>query len=116
MSDPIEPTAAVRADRRGKDRRASKRRDGEGADKRQTGSNLPVPVGPSRRAAADPEPTAESGAAIFTAQLLGQDGQKRGLRGGQPVLDSARSAYLEAEWSGRDDRRIRAGRITKTKI
>ena len=116
MSDPIDKAGGVRAERRNKDRRSSKRRDGEGSDKRQTGSNLPVPVSSSRPASADPGPTAESGAAIFTAQLLGQDGQKRGLRGGQPVLDTARSAYLEAEWSGRGDRRIRAGRFTKTKI
>lgn len=36
----------------------------------------------------------------FAAHLLGQDGQRRGLRGGAPVLAAARSAYLEAEYSG----------------
>jgi hypothetical protein len=54
--------------------------------------------------------------AAFAAQLLGQGGQKRGLRGGRETLDKARSAYLEAEWSGPADRRLRAGRITKTEI
>lgn len=62
---------------------------------------------------AQPEP--RKGASV-EAQILGQDGQKRGLRGGKPVLDQARSAYLGAEWSGRADRRPRQGVITKTEI
>ena len=41
----------------------------------------------------------------YTAQLLGQDGARRGLRGGRPVLDQAHSAYLGSEWSGSADRR-----------
>lgn len=52
----------------------------------------------------------------FSAQLLGQGGQKRGLKGGKPVLDTARSAYLEAEWSGPDDRRLSAGRLMKVTL
>jgi hypothetical protein len=47
---------------------------------------------------------------------MGQGGQRRGLRGGPETLDKARSAYLEAEWSGPADRRVRTGRITKTEI
>ncbi len=54
--------------------------------------------------------------AAFAAQLLGQGGQKRGLRGGPETLDKARSSYLGAEWSGVADRRPPAGRITKTEI
>ena len=54
--------------------------------------------------------------AAFAAQLLGQGGQKRGLRGGAETLDKARNAYMEAEWSGPADRRLRTGRITKTDI
>ena len=50
------------------------------------------------------------------AHLLGQDGQKRGLKGGQEVLEKARSTYLEREYSGRFDRRPRKGRITKTEV
>ena len=34
--------------------------------------------------------------------------------GGPKVLEAARSAYLEAEWSGPNDRRARTGKITKT--
>ena len=55
-------------------------------------------------------------AGAFDAQYLGQDGVKRGLRGGQEVLDTARAAYLETEYSGRNDRRPAKGRITKTEI
>jgi hypothetical protein len=54
--------------------------------------------------------------AAFEAQVLGQPGIKRGLRGGQPVLDHARSAYLEAEYSGPADRRPPSGVITKRDI
>ena len=50
------------------------------------------------------------------AQLLGQGGQKRGLKGGQEVLEKARATYLEREFSGRFDRRPRKGKITKTEV
>jgi hypothetical protein len=52
----------------------------------------------------------------YAAQLLGQDGQRRGLRGGAPVLDAARSAYLGAEYSGENDRRPLSGLIAKKAI
>jgi len=52
----------------------------------------------------------------YAAQLLGQDGQKRGLRGGAPVLDAARSAYLGAEYCGEHDRRPPRGLIMRTAI
>jgi hypothetical protein len=48
--------------------------------------------------------------------MLGQDGQKRGLRAGQPAIDAARSAYSQIEWSGAQDRRRRSGRAAQTKI
>jgi len=48
------------------------------------------------------------------AHLIAQGARVRGLRGGQPTLDAARSAYLGAEWSGPNDRRAHAGQITKT--
>ena len=48
------------------------------------------------------------------AHLIAQGARTRGLRGGQQVLETARSAYLEAEYSGPNDRRAHAGRITKT--
>ena len=66
----------------------------------------PAPVSPPRR----------SGFATFAAHLMGQSGQKRGLRGGQEVLDSARSTYLGTEYSGEADRRPKAGLLKKTAI
>lgn len=52
----------------------------------------------------------------FAAQVMGQPGQKRGLKGGQPVLTAARAAYLETEHSGQHDRRPPVGRKTRTEI
>ncbi len=54
--------------------------------------------------------------AAFTAQMMGQTGARRGLKGGPPVLKQARSAYLETEYSGPNDRRPPTGLIRKTKI
>ena len=65
------------------------------------------PASPAARPSADP---------AFSAQLMGQDGQKRGLKGGAPVLDAARSTYLGREYSGSNERRPTAGKTTKTEI
>lgn len=73
------------------------------------GTNLPVVAGPL-------SPREELAGAAVEAQILGQDGQKRGLRGGKPVLDQARSAYMGAEWSGAHDRRPKRGLFTKTEV
>ncbi len=54
--------------------------------------------------------------ATFTAQMIGQTGVRRGLKGGPPVLKQARSAYLETEFSGPNDRRPPAGLLRKTEI
>jgi hypothetical protein len=66
------------------------------------------------RAAVPPAP--EPGASAFVAQQMGQIGQKRGLRGGPPVLDAARSAYLGTEYSGAAERRPTTGKTAKTDI
>lgn len=63
----------------------------------------------------EPEPPKASEAA-YAAQVMGQGGQKRGLRGGKETLDRARATYLETEYSGPADRRLASGRITKTEI
>ena len=94
------------------------RRDGP-KDRRADGaarSNLPVPIegsGPPRVVAEKPgfDQVAE-----FSAQLIGQGGAKRGLRGGPETLDKARNSYLGTEWSGDADRRPPTGRITKTDV
>ncbi len=86
-------------------------------------SNLPVPVNPPAPSPEDasrtervPAPGEPARTGVFTAQLFGQDGRRRGLRGGQPVIEAARSAYLEAEYSGPNDRRPPKGLLTRTKI
>ncbi len=58
----------------------------------------------------------EAGSSAFTAQRLGEGGQRRGLRGGAPVIRTAREAYLEAEWSGASDRRMAKGGLTRKRI
>jgi hypothetical protein len=115
MTGPIDPIRRAQptrrmADRRGDERRAAERR---AAASDAEARNLPVPAGPVHDHEPKPPPM---GPGAFSAQLMGQGGDKRGLRGGPPVLQSARSAYLEAEFSGPRDRRVRKGRIAKTEI
>lgn len=69
------------------------------------------PLAPPR-----PQASRRNPYAAFAAHLMGQAGQKRGLRGGQEVLDTARSTYLGTEFSGPADRRPKAGLIKKTDI
>jgi len=76
-------------------------------------SAFPVITEPSADEPAPPQPV---GPAAFAAQVMGQGGQKRGLRGGPETLDHARTTYLETEWSGPADRRPAPGRIAKTEI
>jgi hypothetical protein len=52
----------------------------------------------------------------FAAQLIGQDGAKRGLRAGPELIDNATSLYNRTEWSGARDRRAPAGGQAKTRI
>lgn len=63
-----------------------------------------------------PPPPRRDGFAAFAAHIMGQSGQKRGLRGGQEVLDTARSTYLGTEYSGPADRRPPTGLLKKTNI
>jgi hypothetical protein len=111
MTDPIDAPRPVAGERRQTARRHSDPAppplvDGERA-------NFPVLTdAPKERN--DPEPDHGGGPEVFAAQVMGQDGQKRGLRGGPPVLNQARAAYLGAEYSGRRDRRPPVGKTTKT--
>jgi hypothetical protein len=107
--DPIRRTGPVRRVR------ASEARPVQAApdfDERQ----LPVPLEPQAESAPPPTGGHPATAAGFAAQLLGQDGQKRGLRGGPATLDAANSSYTRTEWSGAADRRAKAGRGAKTEI
>lgn len=80
-------------------------------------ANLPAPVGPLRIHDRTDGPRAggrPASDAAFDAHLMGQDGRKRGLKGGPPVLKAARVAYLETEYSGAEDRRAPLGRAART--
>ena len=73
-------------------------------------AGLPAPCGPAADTqGGDPHPGRTRPEAGFAAQMLGAAGQRRGLKGGAPVLQAARRAYLEAEWSGPGDRRAGRG-------
>lgn len=108
-------------DRRSGDRRGpSRRKAAPEADKTEPGRDL-VPVGDrmdhdttARREPRPADPTQAD--AAFAAQIMGQQGQKRGLRGGAPVLDAARTTYLKAEYVGEKDRRPAAGSVKKTEL
>ncbi|MBI1406524.1 MAG: hypothetical protein GC145_10410 [Caulobacter sp.] len=109
--DPIRPYGDRRQfRRRGEDQAAA------APETPQGGTNLPVPApaGPHARERHSPPPL--DGQAAFSAQLLGQPGVRRGLRGGSEVIDAARSAYLETEYSGPSDRRPSKGLLKKTEI
>lgn len=77
-------------------------------------ANLPVPVDPAVDGA--PGAAGPGGFTEFAAHVLGQPGQKRGLRGGRETLKAARSVYLETEYSGTADRRPPKGLIKKREI
>lgn len=110
MSGPVDP---VRAFERRQIRRRSE--DGTRPAAADGGTNVPALIeGAHAEELADPAPAQAQ--SIFAAQMYGQTGQKRGLRGGQPVFDAARAAYLETEYSGPDDRRPAKGLLRKTDI
>jgi len=128
MTDNVRPVSAVSPrDRRAAERRATERR---GADvgtggKAASPSRDLVPVGEVEdqpRDAADPagaaraRPETPGSAAAFAAQLMGQGGQRNGIKGGPPVLDAARSTYLGAEYSGEKERRPPVGTAKRTDI
>jgi hypothetical protein len=77
-------------------------------------AQLPVLIEPPVATARPQRAERRQGDVEFSAQLIGQDGQRRGLRGGSPVLEQARSTYNRIEWSGARDRRARKGRQAKT--
>jgi len=110
MTSPIDPIR-----RAAHLRRAQRGRVEDAADAGDLGDHtLPVPyAGPVET---PPPPGSSDAAAAFSAHILGQDGQKRGLRGGPAVLDAAKSAYGRTEWSGSADRRARRGGSTRTEI
>jgi hypothetical protein len=103
MSEPSQPS----------DRRQGERR---GVEAPAAAPNAQLPVVAGSRRSEEPREAPRRGSGAFAAQILGQGGQKRGLRGGPETLDHARATYLETEWSGPADRRPSPGQITKTEI
>lgn len=111
MSDTIDPVSPAGPDRRTRNRRTRWRRAVEAND----AETAMVTIGPDAPAPTPGSPPVEP-AAAFATQLLGQPGQKRGLRGGPETLEKARLAYLDAVWRGRRDRRIARGVATVTDV
>jgi hypothetical protein len=110
MSSSIDPIR--RAARLRRAARIATERAGQAYEPDRTGA--PVPLDAPQPAT--PRAEIPPNGAVFDAQLLGQDGQKRGLRAGPAAIDSASATYNRIEWSGAKDRRARKGRIAKTEI
>ena len=117
MSDDVRPISAVQP----RERRSSQRRGEERRAEAMQARREVVPVEPAVDHATSPArpaptPPVDASPAAFAAQLLGQSGQKRGLKGGPPVLGAARNTYLGAEYSGPSERRPQPGKATDTDI
>lgn len=116
MADEVRPVGPVqrRAERRDADRRAAERRAGS-QSRALVPADFPAEAAepPARPA---PVPPADASAAAFAAQIMGQTGQRRGLKGGPPVLDAARSTYLGRAYSGSAERRPKPGKATDTDV
>ncbi|PZR31268.1 hypothetical protein [Caulobacter segnis] len=108
MTGPIDPIRRLGFSRRA---HSASRDAGRHPDEDDVGPSAPDEDGRP----ASPPPRGE-GFAAFAAHLMGQVGQKKGLRGGQEVLNAARSTYLGTEYSGPADRRPKAGLLKKTNI
>ena len=79
------------------------------------GVNLPVPVTPVQRTRTFRDERRHAGSE-FATQLIGQDGERRGLRAGPPAFNAARAAYNSVEWSGPYDRRKPRGTLRRDVI
>ena len=107
MTSPIDPIRRPNATRRVK--RSDNAARGESTDRSVPAVYEPPPPPAPSGVAAQPE-------AAFAAHMLGQDGQRRGLRGGKETLDTARTVYNQTEYSGAADRRARKGGAAKTEV
>lgn len=95
--------------------RRSQRTETDGADEAEASSSsyLPVPVGPAVSIPRGPRADLRRGDSEFAAHLMGQEGQRRGLRAGPSLLETASATYNQVEWSGSYDRRLGAGRLAR---
>jgi hypothetical protein len=112
MTSPVDPIRRVERVRRARNAPSAQADPASAGDFDER--RLPTVV----ESNAEPPPAGgvRPAAAAYAAHVLGQDGQKRGLRGGKPVLDAARQTYTRTEWSGAADRRAKLGASTKTEI
>jgi hypothetical protein len=109
MTGPIDPIRPVRLIRREAPKPA--------ADEADDGATLNVNINVTAPPPPDPAPPSPRQPVPNTqTHLIAQEARVRGLRGGPNVLETARSAYLDAEWRGPNDRRAKTGKITKTEI
>ena len=98
-------------------RRTRRRRRGEAVE-------TAVAPAPAEEAQAAPAaapvpplvPASHEGPPAISAQLMGQSDPAEGAAPANSAAQTARSAYLKVEWSGRYERRTRRGRITKTDV
>jgi hypothetical protein len=118
MTDGVRPIGPVeRRERRAADRRAAERRAAAATSTSRDLVPAEFPVDPAQPPARPaPTPPSDGSAAVFAAQMIGQTGQRRGLKGGPPVLDAARAAYLGTEHSGAAERRPKPGGHEDTDI
>lgn len=116
MTDEVRPVGPVqrRDERRERDRRAAERRAASASRALVPVDFPPEPAEPPARPA--PAPASDASAAAFAAQMIGQTGQRRGLKGGPPVLDAARSTYLGAAYSGAAERRPKPGKASDSDV
>ena len=77
---------------------------------------LPVPL--EAQSQAEPRTAAfeREGYALFAAQLMGQDGIRRGLKAGPQAIEAAQVSYRMREFSGAADRRLPAGVLTRARV
>ncbi len=113
MTRPIDPLRPY-GERRQTRRRAEDRDEATAGE--DGAVNLPVPIEAEPEEKPRAEPKKADAYSAFAAHLYGQENQRRGLRGGKPVLDSARATYLGTEFSGPADRRPPKGLLKKTDI
>jgi hypothetical protein len=104
---PIEPIRPVRLVRR-----QPPRPEADAGDASEPVLNVTVNMVPPPQPPATPYQPPTN----LDAHLIAQGNRVRGLRGGRQILDAARGAYLEAEYSGPNDRRAHAGQIKKTDV
>ena len=119
MTGPVRPVGPVEP--RGPQRRTGDRRQG---DERREGEPRPAralvpsdaPPEPADEPAPAPTPPNPVQPSVFAAQMIGQTGARKGLKGGPPVLDAARSTYLGNAYSGAAERRPRPGKASDTDV